>query len=58
MVVTVCLRSTVLHPTHATMPARILVARVVPPRVLERLRRHFDVEANADDVIYTPAELV
>ena len=58
MVVTVCLRSTVLHPTHATMPARILVARVVPPRVLERLRRHFDVEANADDAIYTPAELV
>ena len=40
------------------MPVRILVARAIPPQVLERLRRHFDVQANADDAIYTPAELV
>lgn len=37
---------------------RITVARAVFPQVLERLQRHFDVLANQDDVLWTPAELI
>ena len=40
------------------MPPRILVARAVPPEVLARLGRHFDLEANPSDVIYTPVQLI
>lgn len=36
---------------------RILVARAIFPDIVDRLREHFDVEANPDDVIWTPAEL-
>lgn len=36
---------------------RILVAREVFPSVLERLGRHFEVQANADDRIYSAVEL-
>jgi gluconate 2-dehydrogenase len=35
----------------------VLVARAVFPEVVERLGRHFEVESNPDDVIYTQAEL-
>jgi gluconate 2-dehydrogenase len=37
--------------------APVLVARGVFPEVLARLREHFDVEANADDSVWPPAEL-
>ena len=37
---------------------RILVARAIFPDIVERLREHFDVEANPDDVIWTPQEPV
>jgi len=40
------------------MSCRILVARALPPQVLERLRRHFEVDDNPGDTIYTPAQLV
>jgi len=40
------------------MPPRILVARAVPPEVLTRLRRYFEVEHNPEDVIYTPTQLL
>ncbi|MEB0140150.1 MULTISPECIES: D-glycerate dehydrogenase [unclassified Undibacterium] len=40
------------------MKPAILVARAVFPEVLERLQAHFEVEANQEDVIFTPAELV
>ena len=40
------------------MPLRILVARAVPPQVLSRLGRHFDLEANPSDAIYTPVQLI
>ena len=40
-----------------TRPA-VLVARAVFPEVVERLRRHFDVEDNPGDTIYTKAELI
>ncbi len=40
------------------MSTRILVARAVPPEVLSRLRRHFEVEDNPDDTIWTPAQLL
>ncbi|WCM91557.1 D-glycerate dehydrogenase [Acidovorax sp. NCPPB 2350] len=36
---------------------RILVARAIFPDVVDRLAQHFDVEANPDDAIWTPAEL-
>ena len=36
---------------------RILVARAIFPDIVDRLREHFDVEANPDDVIWNPAEL-
>ena len=36
---------------------RILVARAIFPDIVDRLREHFDVEANPDDLIWTPAEL-
>ncbi len=36
---------------------KVLVARAVFPEVLERLRQHFEVEANPDDRIFTAAEL-
>jgi gluconate 2-dehydrogenase len=39
-----------------TKPA-VLVARAVFPDVIERLERHFDVDANPDDRIYDKAEL-
>ena len=40
------------------MPASILVARAVFPEVIARLRRHFEVEANPSDTIYTPQQLI
>ena len=36
---------------------RILVARAIFPDIVDRLREHFDVEANPDDVIWTQQEL-
>ena len=36
---------------------RILVARAIFPEVVERLSQHFDVQANPDDVVWSPAEL-
>ncbi len=36
----------------------ILVARAVFPQTLERLRKHFDVEANDDDTIFSKAQLI
>jgi glyoxylate/hydroxypyruvate/2-ketogluconate reductase len=39
------------------MKPAVLVARAIYPETLERLRAHFEVEANADDTVYTPAEL-
>ncbi len=36
---------------------RILVARAIFPDVVNRLDGHFEVEANPDDVIWSPAEL-
>ena len=40
------------------MPASILVARAVFPEVIARLRRHFEVDANPSDTIYTPQQLI
>ncbi len=40
----------------STRPS-VLVARAVFPAVVERLARHFEVDANPDDRILTPAEL-
>lgn len=37
---------------------RILIARAVFPEVVERLSQHFEVEANPDDIIWTPEELM
>jgi gluconate 2-dehydrogenase len=39
------------------MKPAVLVARAVYPETLARLRTHFEVEANPDDTVYTPAEL-
>ena len=39
-----------------TRPA-VLVARAVFPETVARLRRHFEVDANPDDRIFTPPEL-
>ncbi|GAA4422162.1 D-glycerate dehydrogenase [Acidovorax lacteus] len=36
---------------------RILIARAIFPDIVERLAAHFDVEANQDDVLWSPAEL-
>ena len=36
---------------------RILVARAIFPETIARLSQHFDVQANQDDVIWSPAEL-
>ncbi|MFT3811932.1 MAG: D-glycerate dehydrogenase [Acidovorax sp.] len=36
---------------------KILVARAIFPDVVERLARHFDVQDNPQDAIWTPAEL-
>ena len=36
---------------------KILVARAVFPEVLDKLARHFDVQSNQDDVLWTPVEL-
>ncbi|CAN7268360.1 D-glycerate dehydrogenase [Acidovorax sp. LjRoot118] len=36
---------------------RILVARAIFPDIVERLRQHFEVQDNPEDVIWTPAEL-
>jgi gluconate 2-dehydrogenase len=36
---------------------RILVARAIFPETIERLSQHFEVQANQDDVIWSPAEL-
>ena len=38
-------------------PPKILVARAVFPEVLDKLARHFDVQSNQDDVLWTPVEL-
>ena len=35
----------------------ILIARAVFPEVIERLRAHFEVDANADDRVYSKVEL-
>ncbi len=39
------------------MKPAVLIARAIYPETLERLRRHFEVEANPDDHVHTPAEL-
>ena len=39
------------------MKPSILVARAVFPEVLDRLRQHFDVEDNQEDIVFSPAEL-
>ena len=36
---------------------RILVARALYPETLARLRQHFEVDYNADDVVFSPGEL-
>jgi len=36
---------------------RILIARDVFPEVVERLSRHFEVESNPEDTLWSPAEL-
>jgi gluconate 2-dehydrogenase len=36
----------------------VLVARAVFPETLARLARHFEVEANEDDTVYTQAQLI
>ena len=40
------------------MKPAVLVARAIYPETLARLREHFTVDANDDDVVYTPAELL
>jgi gluconate 2-dehydrogenase len=37
--------------------AAVLVARATYPETIERLRTHFDVESNPDDVVWSRAEL-
>lgn len=36
---------------------RILVARAIVPEVVQRLREHFEVQANDEDLVWTPEEL-
>jgi gluconate 2-dehydrogenase len=40
------------------MKPSILVARAVFPEVLAQLSQHFEVTANQDDVLWTPAQLI
>ena len=40
------------------MKPAVLVARKIFPDVVERLREHFDVDENADDSVWAPAELI
>jgi gluconate 2-dehydrogenase len=40
------------------MKPAVLVARKVFPQVIERLREHFDVEANEGERVWTPEELI
>jgi glyoxylate/hydroxypyruvate/2-ketogluconate reductase len=37
---------------------KILIARANFPEVIDKLRQHFEVEANPDDVLWTKAELI
>ena len=37
---------------------RVLVARVIFPQTLQRLRQHLDVEDNPGDAVYTSAQLI
>ena len=39
------------------MKPAILVVRAIFPEVLDKLREHFDVESNQEDVVFTPDEL-
>jgi gluconate 2-dehydrogenase len=39
------------------MRQKILISRAVFPEVVERLSRHFEVESNQDDEIFTPEKL-
>jgi len=39
------------------MKPSVLLARAVFPEIIEKLSQHFEVEANQDDIIYTPDEL-
>ncbi|HTD06270.1 D-glycerate dehydrogenase [Undibacterium sp.] len=39
------------------MKPGILVTRAVFPEIIERLSRHFEVESNQDDVLFTPDQL-
>jgi glyoxylate reductase len=39
------------------MKPKILIARAIFPEVIERLSQYFEVEANQEDVIFTPMEL-
>ena len=36
----------------------ILVARTIQPEVIARLRQHFEVESNQDDVLWTKAQFI
>src|SRR3989339_808954 len=40
------------------MKPSILVARAVFPQILTLLEQHFEVTANQDDTVWTPAELI
>jgi gluconate 2-dehydrogenase len=40
------------------MKPAVLVCRAVFPDIVDRLREYFEVETNAPDVVWTPAELV
>ena len=40
------------------MKPAILIARAIFPDVIERLSVHFEVEANQDDIVFFPSELV
>ena len=35
----------------------ILIARAISPEVVQRLQQHFEVQANQDDIVWTPQEL-
>jgi glyoxylate/hydroxypyruvate/2-ketogluconate reductase len=37
---------------------QVLVARAVFPEVVARLRQHFEVQENASDDVFTPAQLI
>ena len=40
-----------------TSKPTVLVARAIFPEVVDRLRSHFEVEDNPQDIIYTPEQL-